>query len=167
MKRWLNLIFIVVLAILVGIQFIRPARNNVMQPTGKEIAVRYPVPDSVERILQQSCYDCHSNNTRYPWYANVQPVGWFLNHHITEGKHELNFDEFAAYAPRKQFHKFEAMEHEVNDGDMPLESYLLIHRDAKLSPEQTAMLVAWSKAMRDSMKVHFPADSLKRLSRHG
>jgi hypothetical protein len=74
----------------------------------------------------------------------------------------LNFDEFASYSPRKQYHKFKSMEHELQNGDMPLASYLLIHRDAKLSADQTAMLIAWSEAMQDSMKAYYPVDSLER-----
>jgi hypothetical protein len=163
MRPWVKIVVIVLVIGFVGMQFIRPARNSSAQTRGKEISTQFPVPETVQHVLQHACYDCHSNNTRYPWYANVQPVGWFLNHHITEGKHELNFDAFASYPPRKQYHKFKSMERELQEGDMPLESYLLIHRDAKLSADQTAMLVAWSEAMQDSMKRHYPADSLERI----
>ena len=165
MKRWIKIVIIVFIAALAGIQLVQPARNMSPQSSRKEISAEFSVPESAKQIIQQSCYDCHSNNTRYPWYANVQPVGWWLNHHIADGKHELNFDEFASYPPRKQYRKFKAIENEIQKGDMPLESYLLIHRDAKLSEDQKNILAAWCEAMRDSMKTHFPADSLERPHR--
>jgi hypothetical protein len=162
MKPWKKIIIIVFIAALAGIQLIHPARNSSLQTDGKEISTAFFVPSNAQQIIRQSCYDCHSNNTRYPWYAQIQPVDWWLHHHITEGKRELNFDEFASYSPRKQYRKFKAIGHEVQKGDMPLESYLLIHRNAKLSDDQRTILLAWCEAMRDSMKTHFPIDSLER-----
>jgi hypothetical protein len=162
MKPWKKNFIIVFIAALAGIQSIHPARNVSVHSGGQEISTTFFMPSSTQQIIQQSCYDCHSNNTRYPWYAQVQPVAWWLNHHITEGKRELNFDEFASYPLRRQYRKFKAIENEVQKGDMPLESYLLIHRDAKLSSDQKTILLTWCEAMRDSMKTHFPIDSLER-----
>ena len=162
MKPWIKIVIIVFIAAFAGIQLIHPARNVSLQSSGKEISAGFPVPANTQQVIQQACYDCHSNNTRYPWYAHVQPVGWWLNHHIIRGKHELNFDEFASYSPRKQFRKFKAIENEIQKGDMPLLSYRLIHRDAKLSEDQKSILLAWCEAMRDSMKTHYPVDSLER-----
>ena len=162
MIPWIKIAIIVFITALAGIQLIHPARNASLQSSGKEISIGFSVPASTQQVIRQACYDCHSNNTRYPWYANVQPVGWWLNHHITEGKRELNFDEFASYPPRKKYGKFKAIENEIQKGDMPLQSYLLIHQDAKLSEDQKTLLFAWCEAMRDSMKTRFPVDSLER-----
>lgn len=104
----------------------------------------------------------HSNSTRYPWYAEVQPVGWWLNNHIEQGKRELNFSEFAGYCLRRQYRKLEDMVDQLNEGEMPLPSYLIIHTDAKLSREQKDGFVAWVNARRDTMKTNYPADSLMR-----
>jgi hypothetical protein len=141
MKHWIKTAIILSLATLVGIQLIHPARNISLQSSGKEISTGFTVPESTQQVIQRDCYDCHSNNTRYPWYAYVQLVGWWLNHHITEGKHELNFGEFASYPPRKQYRKFKAIENEIRKGDLPLGSYLIIHREAILSEDQKSMFL--------------------------
>src|SRR6476659_8641049 len=107
MKKVLKRILIILLIIFVLIQFIRPEKNRSEGKGPNDISTLYPVPDSVESILKVACYDCHSNNTRYPWYAEIQPVAWWLNGHIVDGKKDLNFSEFAKYRIRKQYIKFE------------------------------------------------------------
>ncbi len=86
------------LILLVLIQFIRPAKNSSSAQSANDITLHYSVPDSVLAVLKRSCYDCHSNNTVYPWYDRVQPIAWWLQYHINHGKRALNFSEFAAYA---------------------------------------------------------------------
>jgi hypothetical protein len=153
-------IFFVLVVIFIIIQFFRPARNiGNVNPT-HEIASIVAVQNDVQDILRTSCYDCHSNNTRYPWYANIQPAAWFMNNHIKDGKRGLNFSEFATYSLRRQFHRFNDIIENVNDGEMPLPSYLLIHTDAKLFTEQKDKLVAWANTAIDSMKAKYTADSL-------
>jgi len=98
-------ILLIIIVILIGIQFIRPAKNQSADVLTSDISHAYSVPQNVSVILKKACNDCHSNNTAYPWYAEVQPVAWWLNHHIEEGKNELNFNEFAAYAIPKEYHK--------------------------------------------------------------
>ncbi len=149
------------LVLLVVIQFIRPARNLGNDNTN-HIAVKYPIPDSVEQILKVACYDCHSNLTEYPWYANIQPVTWWLQHHVNEGKEELNFSEFNTYRIFRQYHKMEEVIKMVDEGEMPLASYTLIHTDAKLSETQKQALEQWATGIRDNIKASYPADSLLR-----
>ncbi|WP_411273029.1 heme-binding domain-containing protein [Daejeonella sp.] len=95
------------LSIFVLIQFVRPARNqsNVIEPD--DISSDYPAPDNIKAMIKTSCYDCHSNNTNYPWYSQIQPLAWRLNHHIEEGKDELNFSDFAAFNTRYKSHKLD------------------------------------------------------------
>ncbi|WP_286709900.1 MULTISPECIES: heme-binding domain-containing protein [Sphingobacterium] len=112
----------------------------------------YAVPQNVKAILVQSCYDCHSNNTHYPWYSRIQPGAWYMAEHIKKGKEELNFSEFGEYSARRQRNKFRAMAGQVKDGEMPLSSYTLIHRNAVLSPEDKQVLMAWFGTMEDSIK---------------
>jgi hypothetical protein len=144
------------------IQFIRPHKNISQKQSSGEITTSFTVPKNVQEVLQTSCYDCHSNSTRYPWYAEVQPVGWWLNNHIDDGKRKVNFSEFAAYPLRRQYRKFDEMIKQVNGGEMPLPSYLFIHTEAKLSQGQKDAFIAWANAMRDSMQAHYPPDSLIR-----
>lgn len=155
----------VLLVALLVIQFIRPEKNisAAAQPNNISKAVYVPAP--VDSLLRTACYDCHSNNTVYPWYSNIQPVAWWLAHHVDEGRAELNFDEFAGYRLRRQFHKIEETEEMLEEGEMPLSSYTWMHGDAKLSAEQKALLTGWCKAVMDSMKAHYPEDSLRRPAR--
>ena len=155
---------IILLAAVIVLQFIRPAKN-ISSDTSNSIETMFPVPDSVRAILTAACFDCHSNNTRYPWYAEIQPVGWFLNDHITDGKRELNFSEFASYQPRRQYRKLAEVRNMIDQGFMPLESYTLLHKDAVLSPHQKEMMYAWVRTVRDSIEAWTPADSLKMPNR--
>lgn len=137
------------LAILVVIQFIRPSRNNGTLDGPNEIATKYNVPADVQTILKQSCYDCHSNKTNYPWYVNIQPVGWWIQYtHIDDGKHHLNFSEYATYPEKKAKHKFEEIVDEVKEGGMPLSTYTFMHHDASLSQEQSKILTDWAESLK-------------------
>ena len=162
MKKILKTIGILLLIALVIIQFIRPEKNiNTSENSmAKDISKVYVVPADVHTILQTSCYDCHSNNTKYPWYANVQPVAWWLNDHIKEGKKELNFSAFADYRIRRKYRKLEEIVELVDENEMPLSSYTFIHRDANLSKDQKKSITTWATALRDTIKVNNPADSL-------
>lgn len=138
--------------VLIAIQFFQPLRNQSDEVTASHIERVYNVPQNVKAILTQSCYDCHSNNTRYPWYSRIQPGAWYMARHIKKGKEELNFSTFGEYSARKQRNKFRAMAGQVKDGEMPLSSYTLIHRNAVLSPEDKQVLIAWFSTMEDSIK---------------
>ncbi len=143
---------IVILVILVGLQFL-PTRINqstVVPPT--DFMKTYKVPADIERILSVSCYNCHSNNTSYPWYSEVQPIGLLLESHINKGKGELNFSEFGDYSTRKQKSKIKSMINQVEKDEMPLASYTFIHRDARLSQDSKKVLVSYLKSIRDSLK---------------
>lgn len=156
-------ILLFLLAVLVVLQIFRPKLDNRSQgPSANNINNFAAVPSDVDQMLKTSCYDCHSNNTQYPWYASIQPVGWWLRDHINEGKKELNFDEFGSYALRRQYHKLEELGDEVEHEEMPLSSYTLIHTNAKLSAEQRRMLVNWSEQAMNDMKAKYPVDSLIR-----
>jgi hypothetical protein len=143
----LRKILIILIAALIVIQFFRPKKNVSTTVSQNDITTHFTVPDNVQSILKTSCYDCHSNNTIYPWYNNIQPVAWWLANHVNEGKHELNFSEFATYAPKKQFHKLNSIVDSQRDGWMPLDSYLWIHRDAILNPQQKQTLMNWADSL--------------------
>nr|WP_293833302.1 heme-binding domain-containing protein [uncultured Arsenicibacter sp.] len=142
--------------LLVAIQFIRPARNTGSADGPQDITHAVAVPAPVLTMLKTACYDCHSNQTAYPWYATVQPVGLWLGHHVDEGKEELNFSEFATYAPKRMAHKLEEIAEEVEEGHMPLPAYTLIHTDAKLTEAQVSELTAWAKAQQQQVQAIAP-----------
>ncbi len=127
------------------LQFIPIQEKNISSVEAKNsIEKLFSIPDSVLTILKSACYDCHSNNTRYPWYSNIQPVALFLNKHIVEGKKELNFDEFGNYTERRQQSKLKAVASQVKDGDMPLTSYKLLHSGAKLRAYEKEQIINWA-----------------------
>ncbi|MEK6477025.1 heme-binding domain-containing protein [Catalinimonas sp. 4WD22] len=150
MKRTFALGFI---ALLIIIQFIRPEENLGEAESSNDVTHYVNVPDQVMTTLQSSCYDCHSNHTNYPWYSKVNPVGWWLNNHIEEGKSELNFSNFAAYDVERMDHKLEEIAEEVEEGHMPLPSYTWIHRDAKLTDEQVSLITEWVNTERQKLDV--------------
>lgn len=140
---------LMVLAFMIIIQFIQPARNSGPPPVRFEQA--YHVPAGVQAILQTSCYDCHSSTTRYPWYSKIQPGSWWMASHIKKGKEELNFSEFDKYSGRRQQSKLRAIAGSVKDGSMPLESYTWLHRESKLSGEEKRHLQSWAIQTKDSL----------------
>jgi len=153
-------ILLVLLLAFVVIQFIRPAKNNGEPEGANHISKSYNVPNGVKAILEKACNDCHSNNTTYPWYANIQPVTWWLNSHIVDGKKHLNFSEFTTYNLRRQYHKMEEVISEVDEKHMPISSYTITHGDAKLSDAEKTILTNWAQTVMDTMKARYPIDSL-------
>jgi hypothetical protein len=144
----LKLSLLVVALAFVAIQFIRPARNIAPQPSPSDITALYPTPPAVKQLLAVACYDCHSDTTRYPWYANIQPVAWWLSDHVKEGKRGLNFSAFGKYSPEKATDKLEELVDEINDGEMPLASYKITHADARLTADQKRQLADWADTVR-------------------
>ena len=149
---------------LIAIQFISSEKNINLttSATANDITKAVPVPDNIQTILKTSCYDCHSNNTICPWYAYIQPVAWWLNNHIEEGKKEINFNEFASYSLRRQYKKLGEIIGQLKEDEMPLDSYRLIHRNAVLSEPKKMSLLNWAQALKDTMQQKYPADSLKK-----
>ena len=160
MKKFFKRSFQILLLAFILIQFFRPAKNKSDVISANDITKKYAVPPDVLNILQTSCYDCHSNNTKYPWYSYIQPVAWWLNSHIRNGKNRLNFSEFGSYPIGKQYSRLEGLNTEVKEGGMPLDSYLWIHKNAIVSGQQKLTLANWVTATRDSIKAYYPADSL-------
>lgn len=156
LKKILLLLFIIFIAV----QFIRPEKNQAAPPFPNDIATLYPVSDSVRKILQKACNDCHSSNTTYPWYNNIQPVASWLHNHVEEGKREVNFNEFATYRIGKQYRKLLEVKEQIEKDEMPLSSYTLIHTNAKLSEQEKHILVAWAENLRVIIRNKYPADSL-------
>ena len=140
MKKTLKWFFIVGLITLVGIQFIPADVNKQEVIFSSDIRNVYDVPDNVMNILETSCYDCHSNNTNYPWYSKVQPVRLLMDKHIREGKKELNFSEFGSYSERRKRNKIQSIGSQIEDGEMPLSSYMMIHDEAKISNSDKEVL---------------------------
>jgi hypothetical protein len=155
-KILLGLAFVVVL-----IQFFRPERNLSGDRTN-DISKNYVVPENVKVLLAGACDDCHSNKTNYPWYTNLQPIGWWMASHVNDGKRHLNFSSFTHRNIAYQNHKFEEIIEMVKEKEMPLPSYTWVglHPAANLSEQEANEIVAWASAQMDTLKKNYPADSL-------
>ncbi|PHR69677.1 MAG: hypothetical protein COA67_09720 [Lutibacter sp.] len=150
----MKIVKIIALALLiafVGIQFIPTTRNQSDVVLKTDFMLVNDVPESIHKKLQVSCYDCHSNNTAYPWYNKVQPIAWFLEDHIKEGKSELNFSEWDNYSNRRKKSKLKSIISQIKDEEMPLSSYTLIHGNAKLSESEKELIIKWIDNLRDSL----------------
>lgn len=134
------------IALLVIIQFIRIDKTNPEVVMENDFIVQTNPPEHIQTILKTSCYDCHSNESTYPWYTNVAPISWWVKKHINEAREELNFSEWGTFSTKRQKHKLEEGAEMVEEGEMPLPSYIIAHSEAKLTTEQKNELVAWFKA---------------------
>ncbi len=161
MRKAIRITLIVLLVALIIIQFFRPSKNISEGIAVNDITAKYAIPDSLQATFKVTCNDCHSNNSRYPWYWSLQPVAWFLNNHIQDGKRQLNFSIFTSYKIGRQYKLFDEINKEVKEGGMPLTSYTLTHRDAVLSDAQKLEIANWTSASRKQIESLYPPDSLK------
>ncbi|WP_298476697.1 heme-binding domain-containing protein [uncultured Maribacter sp.] len=134
---------IILLVAFVAIQFFRPTQNISHGDHTKQFLVETNPSKEVRVILEQTCYDCHSNNTNYPWYNNVAPVSYWLSNHIKDGKKHLNFSEWENYSNKKKDHKLEEVLETIDTSEMPLKEYIWTHEQAKLSEEQKKLIKEW------------------------
>lgn len=151
MRLYKKKILLAFVILFIAIQFIQPARNKNGQVLTMDITKTINVPGNILNTFQKACYDCHSNNTRYPWYMNIQPMGWMMANHIKNGKENLNFSEFGSYSKRKQANKLRAVAKSIDEGSMPISSYTMMHADAKLSKESKELIKEWATKTRDSL----------------
>lgn len=148
--KWIKRFLVLALVVLVVLQFFRPERNE--SPDGYANVTAFmqetkPVAE-VKAILEGSCFDCHSNHTTYPWYANIAPVSYWLADHVEDGKKHLDFSKWSEYSLKRKDHKLDELIEEVEEGEMPLNSYTWTHEEANLTPEQIQAMITWAKAVR-------------------
>ena len=161
LKKILTGLGVLIVVALIVIQFIRPEKNDSDIRTN-DMAMAYTIPAEVDQLLEVTCFDCHSNNTVYPWYSKVQPVGWWLNKHITDGKRHLNFSDFTGSPLFVQNHKFEEIIETVEEKEMPIPSYTFLgmHPEADLTDAQREMIIDWARAQMTYLQNSYPPDSL-------
>lgn len=134
---------LIIVLVLICIQFFDTDKNIAVTVSENAIEKHYKISAHVQGLLKTSCYDCHSNNTEYPWYNNVQPVKWWLADHVKSGKRHLNFDEFYSYPKEKKLHKLDEVAETIKEGEMPLDSYTSVHQNAKLSDADKLEIEKW------------------------
>jgi hypothetical protein len=131
------------LVLLALMQFIRPPRNNSNGISENDISKQYGIPEAVHSLFTQKCYDCHSNHTRYPWYSNIQPLGWWMYLHIQDGKKELNFSDFKNYSEKRAAHKLEEIVEVIREKEMPLKPYVWAHPQSQITSQEEQAIVNW------------------------
>lgn len=147
----LKRILLAVLIVLIVIQFIQPSKNNGPAKTATDITHAVTVPDTVMTLLKTACYDCHSDSTRYPWYNHISPVNWWLRNHINEGKRHLNFSEFTGTTYKRQMRRLDETAEQTEKHEMPIETYLWIHKDARLNDAQRKLIADWAKNAKEQV----------------
>ena len=145
MKRTLKLIGILFFVGFVGIQFMRPGRTNPPINERDKIEATGKVPANIAAILNRSCKDCHSNETRYPWYSNIAPISWSVVEHVRVAREKLNYSKWGTYSSSRKKRKIEEICEEVESGHMPHNQYLWIHWEAVLSDSDVNSLCDWTR----------------------
>jgi hypothetical protein len=136
-SRWLW----IAIALLIALQLVPVDRSN--PPVETEISV----PDPVRQILRKACYDCHSHETRWPWYAYVAPVSWYVHHDVEHAREHLNFSAWNRYDAEEQRELFEEIDEEVSERSMPLPIYVSLHAEARLTSAELRTLTEWAEGM--------------------
>jgi hypothetical protein len=138
--KWLPKVLLGFGAVFLLIQVARPTQTN--PPVTGKIAA----PPEIAALLERSCNDCHSNETKWPWYSQVAPVSWLVTRDVNDGRKHLNFSEWEGYEAGRKLKKLKEIEEEVGEGEMPMELYVPLHAEAKLTAAERTALVDWAKA---------------------
>ena len=137
------------LVIIIAMQLYRPAKNISTEIPTTDFLVVNNAPENIATMFKGACYDCHSNNTVYPWYAEVAPVSWWIANHVDEGKEHLNFSTWSEYTDKRKEKKLDHIDETVQKREMPLKTYVPMHPEAKLTDEQIKQLTDWVKTLQN------------------
>jgi len=143
----------IILGALIIIQFIPVSYPEVIGENKDDLIKNSDIPDDITLVLRTSCYDCHSNETKYPWYSYIAPIKWLIIRDIDYGRDDLNFSEWHNLKPRDKIKLLNAISEEVEEGNMPMPIYTLIHRNASLDDDQKKLLIDWTEHMMNDILV--------------
>ena len=158
MKKYLKYAAYLIVAFLIIGQFFRIDKSAPESVAADDFITVSNPPEEITTILKTACYDCHSHQSTYPWYSNVAPVSWWIKDHINEAREELNFSTWNTFTQKRKDHKLEEISEEVEEGEMPLKSYLWTHDEARLTDDQRTKLSEWFKEYRKSLAVSVSSD---------
>lgn len=149
--KWKNIIWIVLIGAVIVIQLIPSGRPEVFMNNPDDLILNNKLPDSVKQLLTNACYDCHSNETKYPWYSYVAPVSWLVARDTRMGREHLNFSDWESLSKMDKAKQLGEIAEEVEDGNMPMPIYILMHPEAKLTMNQRELLVNWTDEFAESL----------------
>jgi len=158
MRRIIKWSGISLAALFASIQIIRPEQDNPVSDPAKHIQVQMRLPDNVSSILIRACYDCHSNQTVWPWYSKIAPVSWIITDDVNHGRKHLNFSEWGDYNKTRQGKKLSQIAEEVSEKNMPLGKYIFLHAEADLSDQDRRLLIHWAEGEFDKSDTTGTAD---------
>jgi len=138
-------ILVALMLLFVIAQFFSPKKNQSGLYAIDQFSVETQAPTEVKKILSQACFDCHSDQTTYPWYNSITPVNYWLNSHVNGGKSHFDVSKWSTYSIKRKAHKLEELVEQVEQGKMPLASYKWTHKGANLSSDQIEALVDWAQ----------------------
>jgi hypothetical protein len=148
MKKYLKWTAFALLSLLLVLQFFQINKSNPEIKSGEDFLVINKTEATTAKLIKDACYDCHSYETKYPWYTYVVPLSWWIKNHIVNGRKELNFSTWSTYSAKKADHKLEESIEMIEEKKMPLKSYVIAHSEAKLSPEKIKQLGDYFRSLR-------------------
>lgn len=144
--KFLRILFILLITAFVVIQFVGIEKTNPEFDSSTDFILMENPPEDVAQMLRSACYDCHSNETIWPWYSNIAPVSWMLEEHVIDGRDNLNLNQWGEFDVEDRAYILEEMMEEMEEGEMPIPGYLITHSAAKLSDTQKEKLFAWLRS---------------------
>ena len=139
----------------IATQFVKPQRTNAPEKAAQTLQASTPISSGTSQILERSCADCHSDRTFRPWYSNVAPASWLIVNDVNEGRGKLNYSRWSSYTAQQRVKLLTKICEEVSNGEMPVGSYLLVHRHAKLNYLESQALCQWTQELRQSSGLLF------------
>jgi hypothetical protein len=150
LKKYLKWAFLFAMLVMAMLQFIQPAHTN--PPVTNDFLAATAAPQNIAAMFHAACYDCHSNQTRWPWYSHLAPMSWQIAQDVSGGRGQMNLSEWPANDPKRAWKRMEDMSEEIDQQEMPLKKYTLIHADARLTADQRTALTQWLDGQVDALK---------------
>jgi len=146
MRKKLKWIFVGLVAVFALAQLANPPHTNPPVVPGHDLMAAHPPPEPVAALLHAACYDCHSQETKWPWYSRIAPVSWLVASDVTEGRKHMNLSDWPQASPEHAVKQLERISEQVDYKDMPPAKYTLLHPEARLTPDQRQQLIHWADA---------------------
>ena len=146
-----KIIWSIVLLMIIVPQFIPVEKPEINEDVSNDLIAANEIPENISNLLKTSCYDCHSNQTVYPWYSNVAPVSWLVIRDVKEGRKELNFSDWETISKLDKAKILDDIAEEVEGGDMPMPIYFITHSDAKLSDKDRKDISSWAETFAEEL----------------
>jgi hypothetical protein len=148
MKKAVKVVALILFLAFSGIQFVRPARINVPVVREQALEGTTQVPEGIQEIFRKSCNDCHTNQTDWRWYSQIAPMSWGMVEHVEDGRRNLNFSEWGSYETRRKRKKLEEICEQLESREMPLDQYVWLHWNARLSDAEIKSVCEWTETER-------------------